>query len=128
MTVAEDCAVTYAEPVQDPDALTETVAAVYSCKPIEQGGEKPTPTPDPEPEPEPEPEVKTKTVCDTVYALEKTKKGAKWVYNRTGDFTTANCVTVAEDCAVTYAEPVQDPDALTETVAAVYSCKAIKED
>ena len=71
--------------------------------------------------------MKTKTVCDTVYALEKVKKGLTYVYNRTGAFTTENCVLVAEDCEVTYTTTT-DKTALKETVTAVHNCEAIKED
>ena len=121
--VAEDCEVTF-KSTTDKTALTETVTYSTTCEPVKEGGEKPTP----EPDPEPTPEVKTKTVCDTVYELIKTKKGMTYVYSRGESFTTTNCITVAEDCEVTYAAPVQDKTALTETVTAVYSCEAIKED
>lgn len=73
----------------------------------------------------PTPTVKTKTVCDTVYILEKTKKGLSYVYSRTGEFTTENCVTVAEDCEVTFTSVV-DKLNLIETVTASYKCPVIK--
>ena len=50
-----------------------------------------------------------------------------YVYNRMGEFTTENCVTVKEDCEVTYTTTT-DKTNLKETVAAVHSCEVIKED
>lgn len=71
------------------------------------------------------PEVKTKTVCDTVYTLAKKRVSGKWSYERTGEFTTTNCITVKDDCEVTYTSTV-DKINLIETVIATHVCPVIQ--
>lgn len=73
----------------------------------------------------PTPEVKTKTICDTVYTLTKKRESGKWVYSRTEEFTTSNCITVAEDCEVTFTSVV-DKENLIDTVTASYKCPVIR--
>lgn len=66
-----------------------------------------------------------KTICDTVYTLTKARVSGKWVYERTGEFITERCITVKEDCEVTFTSVV-DKANLIETVTASYKCPVIR--
>ena len=98
--VDADCEVSYTTERADDDS-EERVIATIECSGVV-------------------PPTETITVCDTVYSLTSTGKGANKVYYR-GDFTIENCREVEEGCEVTY-ETIRDVDAMTDRVTATVDC------